>query len=81
MIVATYKDKNLIVDILTKSFEDNKSVNYILKQDEKRIDRIRKLMEYSFEICNLFGEIFLSDDKKGCVLIMLSDKKKQHFDL
>lgn len=76
MITADYKDKNLVVDILIKSFEDNKSVNYIVKQDRKRNQRIKKLMEYSFEMCYLFGEVFLSENKKGCVLIMLPDKKK-----
>src|SRR5665647_442408 len=76
MITADYKDKNLVVDILAKSFKDNKSVNYIIKQDKKRNQRIRKLMEYSFEMCYLFGEVFLSENKKGCVLIMLPDKKK-----
>lgn len=76
MIAANYKDKNLVVNILTKSFEDNKSVNYIVKQDKKRNQRIKKLMEYSFEMCFLFGEVFLSEDKKGCALIMLPDRKK-----
>ena len=76
MISADYNDKNLVVDILTKSFEDNKSVNYFVKQDKKRNQRIKKLMEYSFEMCFLFGEVFLSEDKKGCALIMLLDKKK-----
>ncbi len=76
MIKADYKDKDLVVDILTKSFEDNKSVNYIIKQGNKRNRRIRKLMEYSFEMCYLFGKVFLSENKKGCVLIMLPDKKK-----
>ena len=61
---------------LTESFEDNRSVNYIVKQDKKRNQRIRKLMEYSFEMCYSFGEVFLSENKKGCVLIMLPDKKK-----
>lgn len=76
MIIADYKDKNLVVDILTDSFEDNKSVNYIVKQDNKRNQRMRKLMEYSFDVCYLFGDVFLSDDKKGCALILLPDKKK-----
>src|SRR5882672_8773771 len=76
MIKANFKDKDLIVDILAKSFDDNKSVNYIVKQDKKRAERMRKLMAYSFEICYLFGDVFLSDDKKGCVLIVLPDKKK-----
>jgi GNAT superfamily N-acetyltransferase len=35
-------------------------------------------MEYSFEICYLFGEVFLSDDGKGCALIVLPEKKKNN---
>jgi len=76
MIRAEYNDKNRVVDILTTSFDDNKSVNYIIKQDKKRVKRIKKLMEYSFDMCYFFGDVFLTDDKKGCALILLPDKKK-----
>lgn len=76
MIRANYKDKKRIVDILTNSFDDNKSVNYIVKQDSKRIDRIRSLMDYSFEMCCMFGDIFLSEDRAGCALIVYPDKQK-----
>ena len=79
MIKADYKDKNQVVNILTSSFDDNKSINYIIKQDNKRVERIRKLMEYSFDICYQFGDIFLSDDKNGCALILLPDKKKNNW--
>ncbi|KAA8475443.1 GNAT family N-acetyltransferase [Arcticibacter tournemirensis] len=73
---AEYTDKALIVDILTKSFETNRSVNYIVKQDEKRIKRVSALMDYSFEVCYAFGDVFLSDDKKACALVLYPDKKK-----
>jgi ribosomal protein S18 acetylase RimI-like enzyme len=76
MIRANNKDKELIVDILARSFDDNKSVNYIVKQDSKRTERLKKLMSYSFDVCHLFGDVFLSDDKKGCALIVMPDKKK-----
>ena len=76
MIRAEYSDKKLISEILAKSFNDNKSVNYIVKQDGKREQRLRSLMEYSFDICYLFGDVFLSNDKKGCALILLPDKKR-----
>ncbi len=76
MIRANYNDKERIVDILTGSFQENKSVNYIIKQDGKRVNRIRNLMTYSFEVCYKFGDVFLSDDRKGCALIVLPDKKK-----
>lgn len=40
------------------------------------MQRIKKLMEYSFDICNMFGDVFLTDDKKGCALILIPEKKK-----
>lgn len=76
MIKATYTDKPLIVDILTQSFADNKSVNYIVKQDNKKIQRLGRLMEYSFDYCYWFGQILLSDDKQACALIIFPDKKR-----
>ena len=79
MIKAEHKDKNLVVDILSNSFDDNKSVNYVIKQDHSRKKRIAGLMEYSFEYCTLFGEVYLSDDKKACALSVLPDKKKTTF--
>lgn len=75
MIKATYADKSLVLDILTKSFEKNKSVNYIIRQNHKRFRRIYELMDYSFEQCYLFGEIYLSDDRKACALILYPHKK------
>lgn len=63
MIRANYKDKELIVNILAHSFDQNKSVNYIVKQDNKRAQRMKKLMEYSFDVCHLFGDVYMTDDK------------------
>lgn len=76
MTKAKQSDKQLIISILTKSFESNQSVNYIAKQDEKRLKRISALMEYSFEICHSFGDVLLSDDKKACALVLYPDQKK-----
>ena len=76
MIRAQHTDKDLIVSILVGSFDDNKSVNYIIRQDSKRIERIKRLMEYSYDICNLFGDIFVTEDKKGCALLILPDKQR-----
>ncbi len=73
---AKKNDKPLVIEILTKSFNSNSSVNYIIKQDRKREKRIRALMDYSFEVCSAFGDVFLSDDKKACALIVYPDKKK-----
>ncbi|MEJ7691592.1 GNAT family N-acetyltransferase [Daejeonella sp.] len=73
---ATSTDKPLIINILSKSFDDNQSVNYITKQDHKRKKRIAALMEYSYEVCNAFGDVFISDDKKACALVLFPDQKK-----
>jgi ribosomal protein S18 acetylase RimI-like enzyme len=76
MIKAVKTDKAIIVDILSKSFDQNKSINFVVKQDKKRVKRIKNLMEYSFNVCSAFGEVYLTDDKKGCVLLQLPHKKK-----
>lgn len=73
---AATTDKLQVLEILANSFYLNASVNYIVKQDDKIEDRIRSLMDYSFEVCMEFGEVFLSDDNQACALIVYPDKKK-----
>jgi ribosomal protein S18 acetylase RimI-like enzyme len=73
---ANIEDKGLVVDMLIKSFDSNLSVNYIIKQDGERRKRIEELMSYSFDTCRLFGDVFLSEDKRACALILYPDKKK-----
>jgi ribosomal protein S18 acetylase RimI-like enzyme len=68
--------KKPVIDILSDAFNDNMSVNYVVKQDSHRKSRIRGLMDYSFNICNAFGEIWLSDDEQACALILFPDKKR-----
>ena len=76
---AEKDDKPVVVDILANSFKDNKSVNYIIPQAGSRKKRLLRLMEYSFDYCMLFGEIYLSDDKKACALVVFPDKKETNF--
>ena len=76
MVRANLNDKKLVTAILSGSFNNNKSVNYLLPQDGRRSERLQKFMEYSFDVCHHFGDVFLSDDRKGCALILLPDKKK-----
>jgi hypothetical protein len=76
---ANSSDKSAILDMLTRSFDDNKSVNYAVKQDQNRVDRTRGLMDYSFNVCNEFGEVWVSDDQQACALILFPDKKRSSF--
>lgn len=76
MIRAAYSDKHIVVDILTKAFDHNKSVNFVVKQDKNRIRRISELMSYSFEMCFAFGEVFLSPERHACALILFPDEQR-----
>jgi hypothetical protein len=73
---ATFSDKSTILDLLTISFDGNKSVNYVIKQAGNRVDRIRRLMEYSFDMCNEFGEVWISNDRQACALILFPDLQR-----
>ena len=75
MKLADHSYKSLVVDILSKSFDDNQSINYIVKQDSKRKERIESLMGYCFEVCLVRGQIFMSDDEKACALILHPERK------
>jgi len=76
MIKAQPQDKELVTTLLTQCFDGNKSVNYIIPQDRHRTRGIQRLMEYSFDYCRLFGEVYLSDDKQGCALIIYPQQVK-----
>ena len=76
MIKVGHDKKELVVSILIESFESNLSVNYIAGTNNGKSKRIKSLMEYSFEICRLFGDVYMSDDGFGCALVLYPDKKK-----
>ncbi|EHQ25477.1 GNAT family N-acetyltransferase [Mucilaginibacter paludis] len=79
MINAKRNDKGLVTELLTAAFNDNLSVNYIVRQDDKREERIRALMDYSFEVCYRFGEVWLSEDRKACALVLFPHQKRITF--
>ncbi|MEJ2884755.1 GNAT family N-acetyltransferase [Pedobacter sp. GR22-6] len=74
MIKAQSIDKERIIEILTLAFESNASVNYIIKQDGRRMQRIRHLMDYSVKVCTAFGKVLLSDDRNAAALVMHEPK-------
>lgn len=75
MIKADKKHKRRVIDILSECLDNNKTVNWIVKQDSKRKERIRHLMDYSFETCRNAGQVFLTDDLNGVIVYSLSDDK------
>lgn len=73
---ADLNQKFLVADILSKAFDDNKSVNYVVNQDGNRHKRIRGLMEYSYNVCDAFGDVWISEDAEACALVLHPDKKR-----
>jgi ribosomal protein S18 acetylase RimI-like enzyme len=65
---ASAKDKSHFVDILSKAFESNRSVNEVVLQDERRLERIQVLMDYSFEIAFEKNGAWQSDDGDAVLL-------------
>lgn len=72
---ATQNHKSIVVRILSKAFNENQSVNYVVKQGPGRDRRIELLIEYSFDVCLAFGYVLITDDEKGCALVLYPDKK------
>jgi len=75
MIEAGKIHKQVAIDILSECFEKNKTVNYIVKQDAKRKERIRGLIDYSFEACIDSGLIYFTEDLTGVIICSMSDDK------
>jgi len=76
MFKAQSQDRSFITHLLAQSFDDNKSVNYIIPQDHHRSKRLLRLMEYSFDYCQLHGNVFFSDHRQGCALVVYPHKAK-----
>ena len=71
---ATFNDKDLVVDILSQSFNENKSINFVVKQDKKRAQRVKTLMEYSFFTGMSSGAVYIDDTNLACAIFL--HKKK-----
>ena len=79
MYKADLRDKHFVIDLLTRAFDDNKSVNFVVRQDAQRVKRIARLMNYSYNVCNAFGEVWVSDDRAACALLLFPDRKQTTF--
>ena len=73
---AVSKERQIVVDILSKSFDKNCSVNYLIPQNKSRERRLRRLMEYSFDYCTLFGKVLLTKDLNACALVVIPERER-----
>lgn len=76
---AKRADKQLVVDILVSAFlpiHEENSINLVVKQDHKRTQRMRVLMEFLFDKAFYFGEVYLSDNSKSCILLKFAHRER-----
>lgn len=73
---ASRQDKQLIIEILVRSFEQNASVGFIVGQGARREERLRALMSYSFDCCYEAGCIYLNEEQNATALVLFPDAKR-----
>lgn len=65
---AELKDRERIVEILSKSLSNDPGVNSTVKNDGKREKRIRGLMEFAFDSFQSIGGVHISEDGKSAAV-------------
>lgn len=71
-----YSDKDLVVQILSNSFKDNKSVNLVVGN---RKNRIPNLMRYSYALAKRNGRVFISKNRQAVALVLFPKGAKFSF--
>lgn len=74
---AKPSEKELVIELLSKAFDSDGSVNFIIPPGTLRSWRIKKLIEYSYYYCSSFGEVFISNDNHSCALVLFPWKRKR----
>jgi ribosomal protein S18 acetylase RimI-like enzyme len=72
---AKLEDKNVVVDILTKSFKNDPHINFLLEKSKSK-NKLRIIMEYVFEESFNKGEIYLNDENTAAALWNTTKKEK-----
>ncbi|MFA0964500.1 GNAT family N-acetyltransferase [Roseivirga sp. BDSF3-8] len=76
---ANPEDKPHIIKTIAAAFKDNKSTNYVIRQDTRTPSRLTELVNYCYQLCHQFGHVWVSDDGKACAMVMLPHQKKTTF--
>lgn len=72
---ATKSDIPKLIEILTKSFKENRSANYVLKNK----NTLPKLFDYSIAKGFLFGDVWINEDQTACAILINPKNKKFTF--
>ncbi|MGF7082815.1 GNAT family N-acetyltransferase [Mucilaginibacter sp. UYCu711] len=77
---VTSTNKATVVDIISRSFDNDEGINYLIPQNRDRQKRLRYLVEYCVEVAMLTGEVFLSDGYKAAALLVNTERKLSFLD-
>ncbi len=80
--LAQKEDRELVVDILMSAFldlDEGNSLNYFIRGEKNRPRRVKTLFKFLFDKSLKTGEIYLSDNEKGCILVDKSYKNQYSF--
>lgn len=72
---AKFEDKNVVVDILTKSFKNDPHINFLIGKSKSK-NKLRVIMEYIFEESFSKGEIYINDENTAAALWNTTTKEK-----
>lgn len=75
---AGYNDKSIVVNILSRSFQQDPHINWLLEQSKSR-NKLKIIMEYVFEESLGKGSVYLSDDEMATALWNSEKKEKISF--
>lgn len=86
MIKARKDDKTTVLNIIEESFKDNNSVNWVVKNDHRKDQRLRALAEYAFDMGYAKQGVYLSEDKEAVAIcfkesIKVNPLKRIYFQL
>ena len=66
---ATAADGPTLTEMMARAFDDDPVVNWTVKQDARRVERIRALMRLGFERLSLpYGHAYTADETEGAAL-------------
>ncbi|MFN8576875.1 MAG: GNAT family N-acetyltransferase [Candidatus Sericytochromatia bacterium] len=69
IINAKYEDLDILSDILLKAFESEPMSNWTVKNDNKRLQRIKLMQETIIKFFGFpYGEVFTNEDKTSCAV-------------
>jgi len=84
MRIAKREDKGLVVSILMSAFleiKEGNSLNYFIRGEKNREKRAKHLFEFIFDRSLHTGEVYISKNEKGCILVERSAKQKFSYSL